>query len=138
MSYCYCSPNRSLRRDVAPGDPVPRAEGHYMWRPESLVMGTKGTWVARTRRTASIRGWQTRRRNLAAKAQWDKERAEAAAATEAAERAKAEADARVEAERAAWTEPVVFVPFVIDTPTPAPEETTLSPEFLNTLLEVGD
>ena len=99
MPYCYCTPSRDL----------------YWGR----VTGTKGFPVSRARSEAAIRGWETRLRNIRAKAQWERERAEAAAATKAAES-------------------VVFVPFIIETPTPAPEEVTLSPEFLNTLLEVGD
>ena len=42
MSYCYCTPSRSLS-----------------W---NMVMGTKGYRVDATRSEASRRGWETRRR----------------------------------------------------------------------------
>jgi hypothetical protein len=102
MPYCYCTPSRDL----------------YWGQYGSQVWGTKGYRVSRSRSEGAIRGWQTRRRNLEAKAQWDRERAEAAAATKAAE-------------------PVVFVPFIIDTPTPAPEAVAVNDPVAITL-EVGD
>lgn len=105
MSYCYCTPSRSLYRHdvmssarIAPGTAyavAPQTDRGYLpyWQSQEAVMGTKRDWVQRSRREASIRGWVTRRANAARKAQ-----------AEAAE-----------------TETVVYVPFVIDAPTAAPE-----------------
>lgn len=108
MSYCYCTPSRSLYRDrypglvgrIAPGtayEEAPATDRGYLpgYRANSAVMGTKGDWVEYSRREASIRGWDTRRVNALRKRQ-------------------AEAQAKA-------AEPVVFVPFVIDAPTAAPE-----------------
>lgn len=81
---------------------------HWVW-------GVKGTLVSRVRSEAALRGWETRLRNI--KARLDAEAAEAALAAQA--------------------EPVVFVPFIIDTPTPAPDRVT-STEPVTITLEVGD
>ena len=60
MSYCYCSPSRSLRRDVAPGT-TPREAG-ITYLSGDMVMGTKGTWVFASQRANALKGWETRRR----------------------------------------------------------------------------
>ena len=122
MSYCYCTPSRSLRLwgntisgNIAPGTAYAEASATdrgYLpgYRADDAVMGTKRDWVERSRREASLRGWATRRANALRKAQ---------DAVEAKFQAiNAAIDARVEALHAeAQAETVVFVPFVIDAPT---------------------
>jgi hypothetical protein len=119
MSYCYCTPSRSLYRDrypgtvarIAPGTAyaeAPPTDRGYLpaYRADDAVMGSKGDWVERSRREASLWGWRTRRANAAA--------ARAREATAAFEAAQAEV-------KAILADTVVFVPLVIDAPTAAPE-----------------